>query len=220
MARSPKLKRSPGRKLYHSAKISDYRFKKVLWHFVLDDLNADAAKATGLSINTVQDIFQKLRVFFHETETFRSIYPEGVLATEVELEDEELEFLILELHLARWRRKRGMRSPISGPDYHFAESCWRYWYLRLARLGGEEAIHRMMYAHLLEIIKICGPVGRKPVNYKAGLLALSRQMDQRMFWLERNSPEFRSAAHRQTLRELRSIQPKTTTEKHKIVRFR
>lgn len=54
----PRQRRRP---LYHSAKISEYRFRKVLWHFVRDHSASETARATGLSVNSVHAIFRKIR---------------------------------------------------------------------------------------------------------------------------------------------------------------
>lgn len=174
-----KAKRS-GRPLYHSAKISDYRFRKVLVSFVRDDSAIETARACGLSINSVAGIFRKLRVYFFEVGLLRDFYEGRDPLEESEPEDVRFEHDLLTFHLARVREKNGLKSPMSEPDYHFAESHWRYHFHVMASERADAPIQKMMLAYLLEIIRICGPVGTKPGNRRAGFLAVMRQMDQRM----------------------------------------
>lgn len=174
------------RPLYHSAKISDYRFKKVLWHFVRDHTTAQTAKGTGLSVNSVHAIFHKVRVYFYEVGLFQDIY-EGKTPYLSDTSEPVFGRALQEFHAQRHRAKRGLKAPDNEPDYHFAESYWRYDYHITERERTSEALHDMMLAHLLEIIHACGPIGTKPENQHAGLLAILRQMDQRMIWFLNNS---------------------------------
>lgn len=192
------------RRLVHAAKISDYRFRKMLWHFVLDHSATDTARATGLSINSTNILFRKLRVFFYETHLFTDIYG-GQDPTTLESDNPVFERDLIEFHFRRVREKRGVRSPWSEPDYHFAESHWRYHFHVLMAQRPSDRVHAMMFGHLLEIIRLCGPVSKKPMNRRAGLLAVMRQMDQRILWLERNAPRFRADSLRQELKEIREI---------------
>jgi hypothetical protein len=187
--------------LYRSAKISDYRFRKVLWHFVRDHTATEAARATGLSVNSAAAIFRKLRGYFTEAGLFVDYYTMGDMDAP---ENENLEFerRLLEFHFSRIGEKRGLAAPPDGPDYHFAESCWRFDYQVLRDQRPSDAVYAMMLVHLLEIIRLCGPVGGKPTNRKVGLMAKLRQMDQRILWLERNGPAFRGDGRRAALREI------------------
>ena len=63
-------------------------------------------------------------------------------------------------------------------------------------------IRQMMYAHLLEMFQACGPVGGSPSRGRATPI-ITRQMDQRIAWLERNSPLFRAHEQRAELRQMR-----------------
>ena len=178
------------RPLYHSAKISDYRFKKVLWHFVRDHTTAETAKGTGLSVNSVQAIFRKIRVYFYEVGLFQDIC-EGKDPHEGDTSEPVFGRALQAFHSRRHSAKRGLNAPDNQPDYYFAESYWRYDYHITERERTSEALHDMMLAHLLEIIHACGPIGTKPENQHAGLLAILRQMDQRVTWLSRNAADFK-----------------------------
>lgn len=192
------------RSLYHAAKISDYRFRKVLWHYVRDHSAAQTARETGLSANSVAAIFGKLRMFFFEVRLFTDIY-QGQDPCAFPSEDLTFERDLLAYHLERVSRMRLAQCPPDEPDYHFAESHWRFHFQVLLSQRATDEVYAMMLAHLVEIIRLCGPVGAKPSNLGAGLLAVVRQMDQRIAWLERNGPEFRSEERRAELKSIREI---------------
>jgi hypothetical protein len=192
--------------LYRSAKISDYRFRKVLEQFVRDSSATDAARVTRLSVNSVHAIYRKLRVFFFDTGLFRDFY-EGKDPLEYESDAPSFERDLIAFHLERIRARRGLRSPTSEPPYHFAESCWRYDFKVLMDQRPSETAYAMMLGHLLEIIRLCGPIGLAPSNRHAGALAIARQIDQRVLWLERNAPGFADADIREGLRATRAINP-------------
>lgn len=204
LPRRSRKKRQRGRGvLYHSAKISERTFKAVLWEFTLDRTLTDAAKATGLSTNSVAAIFTKLRVYFAEAGLFTDPRLIGMFE-----DNEEFERHFLAFHLGRARSKRGLAAASSaGRDYHMAESHWRFHFHMIALQRPSENVAAMMFAHLLALIRICGPVGRKPVNPREGRLEIFRQTDQRLLWLERNAPEFRSPSQRAELRAIRNIRP-------------
>jgi hypothetical protein len=200
-ARKTKTRRA-AKPLYHSAKISDYIFRKILLHFVRDHTATETARDTRLSVNSVAAIFAKLRVYFTEAGLFSNPVEVGMFA-----DNEEFEMRFLEFHTGRVKEKRGLRSPPNGTDYHTCESHWRFHFYMLMIQRPSESVHAMMLNHLLEIMRICGPVGSKPVNRKEGLLAAFRHMDQRLLWLERNSQDYRSMAYRQELKSIRAIRP-------------
>lgn len=194
--------------LYRSSKISERTFRHVLEHFAHDRSATETAKLTGLSLNSVAAIFHKLRVFFFEAGLFRDFYETLKYGGEITIDDEIAEMKLLELHFRRMAAKRGLHDRTGGePDYHLAESFWRLGYSVMAQQRPTETVHAMMYSHLLEVIRICGPVGSRPTKRRQGLLAVMRQMDQFTLWLERNAPEFSSERQRQELREIRLIQP-------------
>lgn len=172
--------------------------------FTLDETVAATARKTGLSTNSVAALFQKLRAFFFEVGLFTDIY-DGRDPLEVDIDNPQFEQDLLEFHFARVRDKRGLGARAGEPDYHFAESHWRYHFHVLARQRASGDIHAMMFAHLLELIRLCGPVGATPVNRRAGILAIARQMDQRIAWLERNALNFRPADQRDALRAVRAL---------------
>lgn len=195
--------RRASRPLCHAAKISDYRFRKVLWHFAADHSATDTAKATGLSLNSVAGIFRKLRVFFFEAGLFTDFHEGRDPLAALDAHSATFEHGLLSFHLARVRERNGLKSLAGEPDYHFAESHWRYHFHLMAAQRPDAPVQEMMFAHLLEIIRLCGPVGKPPTNLEAGLLAVLRQMDQRIAWLERNAPGFMSAVHRKQLKAIR-----------------
>jgi hypothetical protein len=204
---SEKLKRlAPPKRLFRAAKISDYRLKRVVAQFARDASATEAARATGLSVNAAHDLYRKLRVFFFEVGLFLDYYA-GHDPETFESEDPALEKAILDFHFERVAARRGLKSPATEPPYHFAESCWRYDFKVLMDERPSDAVRAMMLAHLLELIRLCGPVGAPPRNRAAGALAVARQIDQRILWLERNAPGFSDKATRQALREARSIDP-------------
>lgn len=167
MPKSATVKRKKAKRLYHSAKISDYRFRKVLRCFAQDRSARDTARETGLSINSVASLFHKLRVFFTELKLFSDLY-EGKDPSDFEPGMELYERALLEFHFQRVRAKHGLNSPMDEPDYHFAESCWRYHYKVMADQRASDQLPTMMFNHLLELIRLCGPVGKTPVNRRAG----------------------------------------------------
>jgi len=162
---------------------------------------------TGLSVNSVAAIFRKLRVYFWDAGIFADPY-EGKDPREFDDDNLEYERRLLDFHFSRARDKRGLKSTWKEPDYHLAESQWRFGYMQLMVQRPSADVHPMMMSHLLEIIRLCGPVGSNPVNRKVGLLAKLRHMDQMVLWLERNAPGFNSEEQRAELKNIRSIKPK------------
>jgi hypothetical protein len=190
--------------LYHAAKISDYRFRKVLWHFVRDHTATETARTTALSVNSVAAIFSKLRVFFCEVGLFTDIY-EGQDPLTHHGNEPLFEKSLLEYHFQRMREKHGFKTPPHEPDCHFAETHWRYHFKVIANERPSEEVYTMMQAHLLQLIRLCGPVGTRPQNPRAGIEIILRQIDQRILWLERNAPGFSSTPHRQGLKGIREL---------------
>lgn len=189
-AKVAKARRS-GTPLYRAAKISDYRFRKVLAQFVRDATVAETARRTGLSPNAVEQIFRKLRVFCFEGGLFRDFY-QGLNPVEIEGPRGPHERDLIRFHLARMEAKRGLKQPLTEPPYHFAESDWRYEYQVLIRErpSGEEAVRGMMLRHLVQFIRVCGPIGAPPESGIAGRLILMDQIAERARWLQRNAPGF------------------------------
>ncbi len=203
-----KSTKKPGRRsLTRASKIGDVKFRRVLAHFVRDHTATETARQTALSVNSVVAIFSKLRVYFWEVGLFTDYY-DGQDPRNFEGGNEHFERELLAFHFGRVREKRGLRSSAGKPDYHFAESHWRFHFhvIREQRLSAD--VHAMMLSHLLELIRVCGPVGGRPGNREAGLRAILRQTDQRTLWLERNAPAFRSSQDRAMLKDIRAIQPR------------
>jgi hypothetical protein len=192
------------KRLYHGAKISDYQFKKVLWHFVLDESAVEAAQHISLSANSIGAIYGKLRQFFFDYGLFRDPYnggdPRGGLSTEG---FEDIEFAILTYHLKRVSEKRGqLHAPL-----HLGESSWRFNFVTLFDGREPETVRHMMYAHLLEFIRRFGPVGSPagPTNAHrvAGLNLVLEQLDGMALWMERYSAKFRDPAEKAKLKKFR-----------------
>lgn len=223
MARSPETKlrtAAERQKLYRSAKISTYRFRKVLDYFVRDHTASDAARAVGLSINSVHAIYHKLRVFFFETGVFLNYYG-SIDPAEFVSDDPVHELRLLNYHAQRARLRRGLKAESNDRRYHFAETCWRYDYQVMMAERPSADVHAMMFRHLWEIIRLCGPIGAPPRNRVEGLLAAMRQVDERIEWFRRSAPGFRSEEVRAALAEAHAIkddvraEPETTGIPHK-----
>jgi hypothetical protein len=193
-------------RFYHSAKISEYQFKRVLWSFVLDEPVAEAAKHIDLSANSINAIYAKLRVYFTALGVFKDIYEGGdpKEGTPKGEDYEGFEFRLLSFHLERAKGKRRMKDVQIGEiNYNWNESFWRFHYSILTDGRPSEAVHRMMYAHLLAQIRLCGPVGAPPKNLEESARLNDEHFKQRIRWLERNSPAFKDEASRTALREFR-----------------
>ena len=61
----------------------------------------------------------------------------------------------------------------------------------------------MQYAHLLAQIRLCGPIGLPPRNLERGADLDKHHFNQRLLWLERNSPPFSRDDARAQLRDYR-----------------
>lgn len=199
MAKQAKTKSGRrGKPLYHSAKISDYQFKKVLWHFTLDHSAAEAAKHVRLSANSISAIYAKLRKFFFDYALFNDPYKGGDPREGLPYEGvENAEQAMLTFHFERVREKRGaLDSDMGAPDYHFAESNWRFdhFYLWLER--GDDAAHRKMYSSLMAFIRRFGPVGSpREATVEDRLMGTKLALEQLRdytLWLERNGRAFRN----------------------------
>ena len=198
--------RTPANRFYHSAKISEAQFKRVLWSFVIDEPLKQASKRTGLSANSLSGIYAKLRVFFTELGVFRDIYEGGDPreGTPKGEDFEGFEYRLIPFHFARIDAKRRTKpTQISEIDYHWNESFWRFNYSILTHGRPSDVIERMMFTHLMAHIRQSGPVG-KPARKRAEAEALDRQhLIIRLRWLERNSPYFAEAEPRAQLRAIR-----------------
>jgi hypothetical protein len=180
----------------------------VLWSFVIDEPVADAALRTGLSANSIQAIYARLRVFFTDVGLFLDIYEGGDPrdGTPKGEDMEGFEYRLIPFHFKRMKAKRRVReTQVSEVDYHWNESFWRFHFsiLQTARPTQTEAIHRMMYAHLLAMIRLCGPVGAPPRKKDGGRRLARCQLVHRLLWLERNAPDFSDEKSREALREIR-----------------
>lgn len=197
-------KQRRGTPLYRGSKISEYRFRKVLWHFVRDHSATDTARATRLSVNAANALFRKLRIYFFEAGLFIDYYA-GKDPLKYQSDNPAFEKLLLEYHFDRIGKKRGLKSPTTEPPYHLAESCWRFDFKLLMDQRPSEFVYDMMLSHLLEIIRTCGPIGTSPLNRTKAANVVMRQIDQRVLWLERNAPGFADPAFRADLKAIRSM---------------
>lgn len=192
--------------LYRSAKISDAQFRDVLGHFVRDHTAAETARHTGLSHNSVHAIFHKLRVYFTQVGLFLDIYA-GQELDKFDIGDPAFERLLLDYHFNRIRSKRGVRDAADASvDYHFAESYWRLGFEKMREQRPSEQIYSMMENNLLEIIRLCGAVGGKPVNFEAGMKAVFRQIDKHLLWLKRSAPNYSAPHLREQIDDVLAVQ--------------
>lgn len=179
----------PARRLYHAAKISDRTFKQVLWHFVRDHTATEAAKATGLSLNSANDLYRKIRVYFYEAGLFMDFYG-GTGEAAFGPEDEPFERDLLAFHYRRLAKRRGVKIAPDGPNYHLAESWWRLDFAMIMRERPSGAVYDMMMGQLLSVIRVAGPVGTKPGNTAERRKVLARLVDQKILWFQRNAAGF------------------------------
>lgn len=170
--------------------------------FVKDWPASTTARATGLSVNSTTQIYHQLRRFFFDAGLFLDYYA-GQDPLSFSGDNPHAEKAILEFHFSRVRAKRGLKSPESEPPLHFAESCWRYDFKILSDQRASDLVHEMMFSHLFELIRLCGPIGGKPKNREEGLRTILRQIDQRILWLERNAPAFADDTTRAALKDIR-----------------
>ena len=193
--------RRHGRRLYHSAKISEYRFRKVLWHFVRDHTATATARAVALSINSVNDLYRKIRIYFFEAGLFKDFYGGTGWAKYDPEADKEFEQSLLAFHRRRLRRRRGVKTTPDQPDYHLAESWWRLDFAMIMRERPSDAVYDMMIGQLLAVIRVAGPVGRKPANLAGRRRTIARLVDQKILWLQRNAASFATAELRAGLED-------------------
>jgi hypothetical protein len=177
----------------------------VLICFVKDWPASATARATGLSVNSATQIYHQLRTFFFEVGLFLDFYA-GQDPLAFVGDTPRSEKALLEFHFARVRERRGLKSPTTEPPLHFAESCWRYDFKVLSEHRASDPVHEMMFSHLMELIRLCGPIGAKPKNREEGLQTILRQIDQRILWLERNAPGFADDDTRAALRIVRKME--------------
>lgn len=213
MTRAVSKKRRGGSRLYYAAKISDYRFRKVLWHFVRDHTATETARATGLSLNSVNDLYRKIRVYFYEAGLFMNFYGGTGWASYDPQADKEFEHLLLSFHRNRLRSRRGVRETPGQPNYHLAESWWRLDFAMILRERASDAVYDMMTGQLLSVIRVAGPVGRKPGNLSARRRMIAQLVDQKILWLQRNAPGFADDKSRVSLEDaLRTAPPDLDTD--------
>jgi hypothetical protein len=196
------------RRLYHSAKISDYRFRRVLWHFVRGHTATETARATRLSVNSVNELYGKIRTYFFEAGLFKDFYGGTGWAAYDPEQDKEFEQSLLAFHRRRLRSRRGVKTRPGQPDYHLAESWWRLDFAMILRERPSDAVYDMMIGQLLAVIRVAGPVGRRPANSTQLRRTLARLIDQRILWLQRNAASFATPALRAGLEDaLRTVPP-------------
>ena len=196
MAKAENAKsRRRARPLYFSAKISDYQFKRVLWHFVLDHSAAEAAKHVKLSANSIGAIYAKLRKFFFDYGLFNDPYKGGDPREGLPYEGfEEVEEGILLFHFLRTKEKHGaLDSPLANSFHHLAETNWRFDYLGLRNHRPDELVDRKMYADLMLFIRCFGPVGGKDIptleDRIAGTQLALEFIHESVLWRRRNAPK-------------------------------
>lgn len=202
-----KSKPRRARRLYHAAKISDYRFRKVLMSFVRDHSATEAARVTGLSVNSAKDLYGKIRTYFFEAGLFMDFYGGAGWAQYDPEADKEFEQSLLAFHRQRLRRSRGVRTKADQPDYRLAESWWRLDFAMIMRERRSEAVYAMMMGQLLAVIRVAGPVGKKPGNRAECRRTIARLVDQKILWLQRNAPRFATPELRAGLEDALQTEP-------------
>lgn len=209
MALTPNSKSRSRRSHAFAAKISNYQFERVLWQFVLDRPERQAARYVRVSENSIAAIYTKLRKFFFDLGVFDDPYDGRDPAHGIKQADEAAELKIIDFHLERARMKRWrLDSNADQPNYHLAESYWRHDYEALRKERPRGHVDKLMHHHALTFIRRFGPVGSpktitRDMRRKALQLSLA-QHRQQLLWLERNASGFRDPTLREKLRTLRS----------------
>lgn len=182
--------RAGGSRLYRGGKISEARFRAILRCFAQDLTATEAAAETGLSLNSTAALYRKLRAYFMEAKLFlRQDLATGVAAID-ELADPEFARAVQAFHDNRMRRQRGVRAGSDQADARMAESWWRYDFAMMLRERPSDTVYDMMVAHMLAVIRACGPVGTRPVVTEASARLLAEFIDQKIRWFQRNAPGF------------------------------
>ncbi|WP_375412998.1 hypothetical protein [uncultured Bradyrhizobium sp.] len=176
--------------MQHAAKISDYRFRKVLACFVRDHTATETARMTGLSVNSVNDLYRKIRIYFYDAGLFMNFYGGAGPARYDPDDHKDFERTLLRFHRNRLRSRRGVRETPGAPNYHLAESWWRFDFAMILRERPSDSVYDMMVAQLLAIIRVAGPIGRHPKNPAARSRVIARLVDQKILWFLRNAPGF------------------------------
>ena len=195
----------PANRFYSAAKISEYQFQRVLRAFVAEEPANEAARKIALSANSIDALYRKLRVYFTELGVFYDIYEGGdpEKGTRYGPDFEEFERRLIAFHLERTSRKRRMKATrLDEIDYNWCESIWRFHYSILTQGRPSEAITRMMTEHLKAHILLCGPVGQPPRNREQSRKLSEQQRNQRLLWLRRNAPAYRSGRSRADIDEI------------------
>ncbi len=195
--RKQKRRRS---RLYASSKISEYQFKKVLWHFACDDTASEAARHVRLSINSINAIYTKFRSFFIEARLFMSIY--DILGDEqIEPEYEEA---LMGFHFLRIGEKQGLRKK-SAHMQHFAESCYRFDRRMAVDRGESENLNRIIYQEMLSLIRTAGPVGKPVSDPLAALEMVLELQDAQLTRMERFTHAYSSEETRAFIKTMREL---------------
>jgi len=195
--RKPKRRKS---QLYASSKLSDYQFKKVLWHFARDDTASEAAKHVRLSINSINAIYTKLCSFFVEARLFMSIY--DILGDE-QIEPEYEEALV-GFHFLRIGEKHGLRNKAAHMQ-HFAESCYRFDRRMAVDRGDSENLERIIYQEMLGLIRAAGPIGKPVSDPLAALEFVLELQDAQLSRMERFTHAYGSDETRAFIKEMRKL---------------
>lgn len=160
-----------------------------------DHTVAETATATKLSANSINAIFQKIRVYLSEVHFY---WPLLAYKFESEKDDPDAYHnFIMQFHRERIALKRGLKPSDEKSDYHILESFWRFDYHLLVsqRRTHAEEVYGMMLRDLIALIRICGPIGSKPGKIWHGRSLLLKQHRKRALWLVRNGPDFQEDKH-------------------------
>lgn len=164
--------------LYRGGKVSENQFRKIVRGFALDLPGAWIAEDHGISSNTVQSIYRKLRVFFVEAGLF-PLADEGPEGSENFGDAPEAYSKgLAEFHRLRMLHKRGIRGSSLDKSYHLAESRWRLHYNYL-QFKGVENFADLLEHDLLMVLELCGPLGGRPDNVDALPSIMQQQAEVR-----------------------------------------
>lgn len=150
-ASSPRKRRN---RYYSRAKISERKFERVLWAFARHESASDAAQRLRLSVNTVADLYRRIRDFLDRTGFF-DVFTELASVNEENLDWREY---IHTFHRKRMAGRGGIRVGGSGSDLDERESCWRFVIWEFFDVDRVDAAYWVQYKTLLDFIRKFGPL--------------------------------------------------------------
>lgn len=150
-AASPRKRRN---RYYSRAKISERKFERVLWAFASHESASDAAQRLRLSVNTVADLYRRIRDFLDRAGFF-DVFTELASVNEQNLDWREYTHTF---HRKRMAERGGIRAGGAGSDLDERESCWRMLIWEFFDLDRMDAAYWVQYKTLLDFIREFGPL--------------------------------------------------------------